>query len=260
MKIFYFTGTGNSLYVAKRFGGKLYSIPKVLKSDQLYYEDDKIGIIFPCYVFATPSIVREFIEKVTLISPYIFAILTYGNKSADAVFWFTEYAKKNNVNIKYANSLLMVDNYLPLFDIEKQKQKPKYIEKNLNDLIIDVTQYREYIYKSSALDFFITNRIQHLLEKLVHIISSPNNFSINDKCNNCRTCAKVCPQNNISINDKPTNIKPVYGDTCAYCLACINLCPQQAIKLKIDRNPNARFKNENVTISEIIDSNNIQNI
>lgn len=45
MKIFYFTGTGNSLYVAKRFGGELYSIPKVLKSNELRYEDEKIGII-----------------------------------------------------------------------------------------------------------------------------------------------------------------------------------------------------------------------
>ena len=35
MKIFYFTATGNSLYVAKRFGGELYSIPKVLKAMNL---------------------------------------------------------------------------------------------------------------------------------------------------------------------------------------------------------------------------------
>ena len=79
MKVFYFTATGNSLDVAKRFGGELYSIPKVLKGNEFDFEDEKIGIVFPCYAFAAPGIVREFIEKVTLKSPYIFAIMTYGN-------------------------------------------------------------------------------------------------------------------------------------------------------------------------------------
>ena len=65
----------------------------------------------------------------------------------------------------------------------------------------------------------------------------------------------MCPRNNISINKEFKNSKPIYGDTCEFCLACINLCPQKAIKLKTDKNPNARFKNENVTIKEIIDSN-----
>lgn len=254
MKIFYFTATGNSLYVAKRFGGELYSIPKVLRSSELSYEDEKIGIISPCYGFAAPNIVRKFIEKVSLKSPYIFAILTYGNKIADGVGWFTEYAKNNNIIIHYANSLLMVDNYLPIFDIDQQKLKPKNIEENLNDLLMDVSENKKYIHKGSPLDSFITNGIQGLL-KLIPNFNSVKNFSINDKCNSCGTCCKVCPRNNLSINKNFKNSKPIYGDNCEFCLACINLCPQKAIKLKKEKNPNARFKNENVTLKEIIDSN-----
>lgn len=254
MKIFYFTATGNSLYVAKRFGGELYSIPKVLKTNELSYEDEKIGIIFPCYGFAAPGIVREFMEKVTLKSPYIFAILTYGNTIANGVGWFTEYAKKNNITIHYANSLLMIDNYLPVFDIEQQKLKQKNIEENLNRLLIDVSENKKYIHKGSLLDSFMTNGIQGLL-KIIPNFNSVENFSINDKCTSCGTCIKVCPRNNLSINKELKNSKPTYGDTCEYCLACINLCPQKAIKLKKEKNPDARFKNENVTLKEIIDSN-----
>lgn len=254
MKIFYFTGTGNSLYVAKRFGGELYSIPKVLKGNELFYEDEKIGIIFPCYGLAAPDIVREFIEKVTLKSPYIFAILTYGNMISNGVGWFTDYAKKSDITIHYANSLLMVDNYLPNFDIEEQKKKPKHIEENLNTLIKDVSESKKRIQKGSALDSFFTNGLQHLL-KLIPNFNSPKNFSINDKCNSCGTCTKVCPRNNISIEEELKNSKPIYGDTCEFCLACINLCPQKAITLKKEKNPNSRFLNENVTIKEIIDSN-----
>ena len=41
MKVFYFTATGNSLDVTKRFGGEIYSIPNVLKGDQFHFEDEK---------------------------------------------------------------------------------------------------------------------------------------------------------------------------------------------------------------------------
>jgi ferredoxin len=254
MKIFYFTGTGNSLYVAKRFGGELYSIPKVLKSNELNFEDDKIGIIFPTYALTAPNVVREFIEKVTLKSPYIFAILTYGNMVANGPAWFVEFAKKNNITINYTNSLLMVDNYLPFFDIEKQIQKPKNIEENLNKLLEDVSESKKFIYKGSLIDAFMNTMFENV-KKLVPRFQSPANFYINDECNGCGTCTMVCPRSNISINRESKDRKPTYGDSCEFCLACINLCPQKAIKLKREKNPNARFKNENITLKEIIESN-----
>ena len=49
MKTFYFTATGNNLYVSKRFGGTNYSIPQLLKENLFEFEDEKIGIIFPIY-------------------------------------------------------------------------------------------------------------------------------------------------------------------------------------------------------------------
>lgn len=99
MKIFYFTGTGNSLYIAKRFGGKIYSIPQVLKGEECIFEDEKIGIIFPTYGFSIPTIVREFIEKITLKSPYIFVIMTCGNNSGDGTKYFASFAKKHNIKV-----------------------------------------------------------------------------------------------------------------------------------------------------------------
>lgn len=49
MKILYFTATGNNLYIAKRLGGELYSIPKLIKEGKYEFEDEKIGIVFPAY-------------------------------------------------------------------------------------------------------------------------------------------------------------------------------------------------------------------
>jgi len=251
MKVFYFTATGNSLYVAKRFGGELYSIPKVLKGNQFLYEDEKIGLIFPCYGFAAPYIVREFIEKITLKSPYVFVIMTYGNKLAAGANWFGRFAEENNIHIQYADGLLMIDNYLPLFNIDKQKMKPKNIEENLNRLLNDVNQTKQYIRSGSFFDSMSTKAIQYLVKKYPNF-NSDKNFSVGSDCNLCGTCVKVCPRSNIKLDE----FKPVYEGNCEFCLACINLCPQKAIRLKKESNPKARFINEHVTLQEIITANN----
>lgn len=41
MKTFYFTATGNSLYIAKRIGGELYSLPQMMKEGKNEFEDEK---------------------------------------------------------------------------------------------------------------------------------------------------------------------------------------------------------------------------
>lgn len=45
--IFYFTGTGNSLYAAKLFDKELYSIPQEMKKESRKYTADRIGIACP---------------------------------------------------------------------------------------------------------------------------------------------------------------------------------------------------------------------
>jgi ferredoxin len=255
MKVFYFTATGNSLDVAKRFGGELYSIPKVLKGNKFNFEDEKIGIVFPCYAIGTPGIVREFIEKVTLKSPYIFAIITYGNTLGGCVNWFKNFAEKNNIHLQYADGLLMVDNYLPIFDIEKQRLKEKNIEENLNRLVTDVSQGKKYISGGTFLSSMATEAIQFIY-KINPNINSDKKFYVKDNCNGCGTCAKVCPRDNITVDKNSDQIKPAYGGHCEFCLACINLCPQKSITLKRESNPDARFMNENVSLKEIISANN----
>ena len=251
MKVFYFTATGNSLDVAKRFGVEIYSIPNVLRGNQFHFEDEKIGLIFPCYGFAAPKIVREFIEKITLKSPYIFVIMTYGNKLAGGVNWFVRYAEENNIHVQYADGLLMIDNYLPLFNIEKQKMKKKYTEENLSRLLNDVNQTKRYIRNRSFTDSMLTKGIQYFVKRNPNF-NTDKDFSVGNDCNQCGTCVKVCPRNNIKLDEH----KPAYGGNCEFCLACINLCPQKAIRLKKESNPNARYLNENVTLKEIIAANN----
>ncbi|WP_432666673.1 EFR1 family ferrodoxin [Wukongibacter baidiensis] len=250
MKIFYFTSTGNSLYVAKKLGGELYSIPKVLKEKNLSFEDEKIGIVFPCYFAGTPRIVKEFLKKVELNSDYIFAIMTYGSSGAAGISHFQKTAEKEGIEISYGSELLMIDNYLPFFDIAKQleKEESKNIDEHLESLIKDINMSKKFILKKNVLEKTLTTTAQFIYSKKTG--KNDKKFLVEDSCTSCKICEKVCPVNNISVNTKPE-----FNHNCDECLACVNLCPTKAIKIKRERGT-ARFKNIHVDLKEIIEANN----
>ena len=66
MTICYFSATGNSLYVARRIGGELLSIPQLMRQDEIRIEDDAIGVVCPCYNVEMPMMVRDFMRKAHL--------------------------------------------------------------------------------------------------------------------------------------------------------------------------------------------------
>ncbi|AJA46459.1 4Fe-4S ferredoxin [Clostridium pasteurianum DSM 525 = ATCC 6013] len=248
MKILYFTATGNNLYLAKRIGNEYYSIPKLMKERQFEFEDEKIGIVFPVYFLGIPKIVEEFLNKAKLKSKYIFAVASYGGFSGAATRHLLEIGKRNGIEFSYINEILMVDNYLPMFDINKEMEKEpkKNIEENLQKIIWDIQFKREYINKHSI----IRNSIRFLIKNLSKKSQFEKKFSIGDNCNSCKICEKVCPVDNIQVHNKP-----VFKDNCQQCLACINHCPQKAIRIKGEKST-ARFINQNIRLREIIDANN----
>jgi ferredoxin len=247
MKILYFTATGNNLYVAKRIGDEYYSIPKLIKEGSFDFEDEKIGIIFPAYYIGVPKIVEEFLNKVRLKSKYIFGIATYGAFSGATTRHLLEIGKRNGIEFSYINEIVMVDNYLPGFDMNKQvqEQSKKNIEENLEKIIKDIEEGRKYIKKHTI----IMEGIRVLADKF-YDNKFEKNFSVDNNCNGCKTCERVCPVDNIKVDKKP-----VFNNNCQHCLACIHNCPKRAISIKKEKSK-ARFINKDITLKEIIDSNN----
>jgi ferredoxin len=251
MKTFYFTTTGNGLAIAKRIEGELYSIPQVLNDSKLQFEDDQIGIIFPCYSFSTPKIVMEFIEKVTLKSSYIFGIMSYGNMAAGGLNHFKKHCEENGIDLAYTNQILMVDNYLPIFDIIEQKKDipNKNINENIEKITSDVISKKNFIFGSSFLKNTMSNLGNLISNRKSQKFFAKKKFTVEDHCTKCGVCVKVCPVNNIKLEDKIS-----FNDNCIGCLACTHNCPENAIRLKGEKSKE-RFRNENVTLAEIIKSN-----
>ncbi len=249
MKIFYFTATGNNLHIAKKLGGELYSIPKILKTGPLEFTDDAIGIIIPCYYFGVPRIVKEFLGKIKLKSNYIFGIMSYGNIAAGCLNHLNKTAANSNIQFSYLNEILMVDNYIPVFDMEKQLEAvaSKNIEDNLSRIVSDINSKAKYIKKTKLSSKLFTFLAQTYYKTTLG--KTDKNFLVDDSCNSCKICEKVCPVDNIKVE-----LKPEFLHHCEECFACTHNCPQNSIRHKKERS-RARFTNKNISLNEIIQSN-----
>ncbi|MDR2511545.1 MAG: EFR1 family ferrodoxin, partial [Bacteroidales bacterium] len=203
MTIFYFTSTGNSLYVAKKIGNndsELISIPQIINHSTLEYTDDVIGVVFPIYGFGLPKMVHKFLEKVKLNAEYTFAIGTYGNLSGAAMLSANKFATKRGRGFDYVESLLMFDNYLPLFEVahEIERTKGKHTEENLSKIISNINARKKQSPKVSIV-WKIISAIIKGGEKFVMSNKQAQNYIIDEKCVKCEICAKICPAHNITV-------------------------------------------------------------
>lgn len=73
--VFFFSATGNSLYVAKHLDSKPISIPQIMRKATLSFKDETIGIVCPIYGSEPPYMVQDFFKK----SEIRYKIFLYGD-------------------------------------------------------------------------------------------------------------------------------------------------------------------------------------
>ncbi len=252
--VFYFTGTGNSLYAAKQLDGELVSIPQIFHRKDQVYEADVIGIVCPVYGHEMPGMVKEFLRKARFCTDYLYLVLTYGNIHGRATELAEQELEASGKKADYINTLKMVDNFLPGFDMEEQTAAApeKKVEEHLGRIKEDILSRRRWIQPVSESDRewhrkFLAGRGSVSADQWKNV------YLVTDNCIGCGICTRVCPAGCIGLKDQ----KAVYtGKNCQMCMACIHHCPQNAIRLTIpEKNPAARYHNEHIRLTEIVKAN-----
>lgn len=250
--IFYFTSTGNSLYVARQLDPAPYSIVQALKQNELTFSDEVIGIVSPVYAGELPHIVRDFLQKAKLSADYIFMVLTYGNDVTVAPVWSRDFAARCGVRVDYVHTVRMADNYLPAFDMREQAAKDNRLEQQLAALKTAVKSRTRQAPKSTLRGKILYRTVQRMFTLHPEQIDG-SALTVTDRCTGCGICTKVCPRGLFTVESG----RVIRTQTpCEFCLACIQNCPEKAITLATgERNAAARYRNPNVTLQDIITVN-----
>lgn len=222
--IFYFSSTGNSLYIAQKINGeingKILYIPNYKGNGS---EFSRIIIVSPIYSFGLPVHTYNLISSLAEnIKTYI--VLNYGGMVGGADVFAYNLAKGYNLNICGVYTIKMPENFTLTFSTPKfysntaLKKAPKKISKIIDEIKSD----KIFIPKQHKNKESVYNKNKgnwHLIAK---------DFSVSDNCIKCGKCVNLCPADNIVLN----NGKIVFLDNCVACLGCYHRCPQKAILYK----------------------------
>lgn len=263
ISIFYFSGTGNSYAIAKEIGRKIeaidiISIPTVI-SEKIVINSEKIVIVFPSYLAplsGVPLIVERFIQQIEQIEELsIIAVCNCGGyESVNARVslnklkmviencggkLYAEYSLRLPMNnLDYDHIPIPINR-----DSENIIYKSKAKIDDISNLIIKGKGTKHKLVKGLFLNLMkpiyklmCPSIIKELIVKAKEAPDSKLSYvelmqltdksiQVDNNCNGCGTCVRVCPVSNIELIDR----KPEFQHRCEMCFACDEWCPSKAI-------------------------------
>jgi ferredoxin/flavodoxin len=252
--VFYFSGTGNCLKVAKDIAKELENceIVSMAKPFNVTKEYNSIGFIYPTYFWGLPKKVIEFVENINLDNrknTYYYAITTYGGSPGNAVYQlYALLRNRHGVKLNYGQKLQMFSNYVVMYEMsEKVEEITRKSNENLIPIIASIKKRENNsVNKLTGIFKFVNSNF------IAKVATMDKDFTVNNDCTGCGICEEVCPVKNIEMTDN----KPRYKHHCEQCLACIQFCPQRAINYKNATQTRRRYTNPEISYKELSAYNN----
>lgn len=243
MKIYYFSGSGNSYYIAQKIAKKtkgiLIDIAKIEGNPVL---EGKVGVVVPCYAFGVPEIVIKFLKRVENKSTYSFFILTYAG-----YYGGTFKQVDNLMSFNYNKEIKMPGSDTVFTSKKNRDEKNEEIyraaDEETGKIIKEIKTMKENKIKRSF-EYYLLLPVYKLA--MWYFRGAKRGFKTSEKCTLCGFCEKICPVDNIKVGDKV-----VWNNHCEGCLRCINYCPFEAIEYKKYTRGKLRFRNKRIDISEV---------
>ncbi|MDD2733556.1 MAG: EFR1 family ferrodoxin [Desulfuromonadaceae bacterium] len=252
--IYYYTGTGNSLWTARTLAEKLGDTELVpmhrMNTGSNASEADAVGLVFPVHIWGIPSLVRNFLQTMEKRpGAYYFAVAVNGGQVARTLVQLKELMAEDNLTLSAGFDIMFPSNYIPWggpVPVERQRK-----------LFTDATE------KINVAASYISNRKAGLIEKgpmwqrvlftglykltYDRVKTLDVNFHIDGACSSCGICERVCPVKNITLEAG----KPVWHGNCEQCLACIQWCPETCIQYGKKTKNYERYHHPEVKVKDV---------
>ena len=232
--ILYFSGTGNSKYVAKRIadalGDEILNLNDRIKvSDTLSVEtDERLIVVTPTYAWRIPRVVCDWLRKTELRgAKQAWFVMTCGSEIGNADKYNRELCTEKAISCMGTAQIVMPENYIAMFpapQADEARQIVAQAEPSIDRAIAAIQRNQPFApTRNNLYDRFMSGPVNPIFYKF---FVKANAFTASGACIGCGQCVKRCPMNNVTIKDG----KPVWGRNCTHCMACICYCPVSAIE------------------------------
>ena len=258
MVVFYFSGTGNSKYIAERFSQEMkalcYSIEDEVDFSQLINSEEIIGFCYPIYGSRVPRNMRQFVQQFLpdLKGKKLIIFATQWLFSGDGARVLTDLFPENDIEVIYADHFYMPNNVSNIFLLGESPKK--WIEKRFlkaeqkimticSDLKLGKVKRRgfsgfsRFLGSLQGVPWQKDSKRVGLAPKSMEA-KIAKSIRVNGGCTSCSICVKACPVKNLKLDDK----RIVHHNNCIACYRCINICPEQAISVMFKAKPKWQYK------------------
>lgn len=239
--IFYFSGTGNTWWVADKIKKQLdanninadtVSIEKTdsKKADWWIKTADLIFFGWPVYDCDLPEPMKNFIDNLKPVEKgkHIHTFCTQMGFSGDGAWNYHKHFQKKGLIIDSTQHYVMPSNLSHLGGIFGTPENEarikeiiadceKQVEKNMHELLIGKAKIKgKYSFLLGALFRLPYRFLYKRYQKQVGVDKN--------RCNSCGLCAALCPSDNIIMSEYPE-----FEGKCSLCMRCYAICPETAI-------------------------------
>jgi len=257
MLTLYFSGTGNTKYIAERFshemGASCFSIETEVNFTQELKAHDTVVFCYPVYGSRVPRIMREFVARhmSDINGKKIIILVTQALFSGDGARVFTDMFWDGAIEVIYAEHICMPNNVnnVPLLRKSNTSRIKKYVEKADNQIMQICRDIRSGKVKKRGFSRFSQflgclqgkawqgNSKEIEPGKRTAESWAKSRVKIRKECIGCNICISICPMKNLSNEEH----KIISGNNCIVCYRCINRCPQKAISVMINIKPRWQY-------------------
>ncbi len=251
--ILYFSGTGNTKYIAKTLSSKLndecFDLKNILceQPSSSFYSSKPFVILSPIYAWGLPKDIINLIKKsIFLGSSNVYVIVTMGENYGRADKKIKKIILNKKMSYKGFYAITMPNNYFVGFKLNDYQTQLKIIRNSIKeiDYVFQKIKNNDCLICKDKIKTggFMLRLMSSLINFFFNLgVNKINKFTVSNNCVKCLKCVNFCPMHNIAMEDD----KIIFNKKCMSCLGCVSICPTNSIDInhKAKRNGVYHFPN-----------------